>query len=157
MEGVPAWGQELPVEQASCFGCWWDLGQQEQLEWRGGVGLWVWGPGQQGGLDSGAVSGEQWRPFGRVWEALAAADAMFRAEDATCWAWSALASMLRMVAWMFSSFFASASWIRSSEEGKDTTAEPALRPSTSETKADRSGTTSARLQVGGWVGSGSGW
>ena len=106
-----------------------------------GFGAWAAGRPWLGGGFGGAVA----VIWVYVWEALAAADAIFRADDATFWAWSALALTLRMVAWVFSSFLASASWIRRSEEGKEATAEPALRRSTSVTKADRSGTTSARL------------
>ena len=44
--------------------------------------------------------------------ALVAVDAMLRTAEATCWAWSALALTLRIVAWISSSFLASANRTR---------------------------------------------
>ena len=66
----------------------------------------TWAAGLGGSLGLAAAVGAY------VWEALAvaavAADAMLRAEEATYWAWSALALTLRIVAWISSSFLASA-------------------------------------------------
>ena len=62
-----------------------------------GLGFWL------GGGFGGAAAAAVW-----AYVREAAAEAMFRAEEATCWAWSALALTLRIVAWMSSSFLASA-------------------------------------------------
>ena len=117
-------------------------------EWQGYgalalVGLGAWAAGR---LWLGGSFEEAAAVWAYVQEVLAAADAILRAEEATYWAWSVLVLTLRMVVWISLSFLASARWIRSlREEGREATAEPALRHRTSETKADRPGTTSARL------------
>ena len=102
-----------------------------------------------GGFGGGAAAAAVWA---YVREALAAADAMLRAVEVTCWAWSALALTLRIVAWMSSSFLAIANWIRRSGEelvtgGMVPTLEPASQPSMLETKDDRAETVSARLKA----------
>ena len=65
-----------------------------------GLGLWL-----GGGFGGAAAATAVWA---YILEALTAAEAMFRTEEETCWALSALALTLRIVARMSRSFLVSA-------------------------------------------------
>ena len=74
--------------------------------------------------------------------ALVAADGALRAEAATCWARSGIEDAGADILELFSNCQVEQE-LREGE--REATVEPALRPSTSETKVGKSGTTSAKL------------